>query len=363
VVSLSIAVTLVVTLVGLTQTASAQVSGRFDARRNREVTATDPAPRNAAPALTTTAADELEARARRVAGVDGVAVLVSGFNPPAAASLSRTSVPLETFGATPALFETVGAEVSWPDGQAPMIRGREAVVGDLAAGQLGLATPEDRPTVFVNGQAFAVVGVLTDVDRLINLRSAVIVGIDDLSLIAPPGPLSVVVNTASGAALQVAVQLAVALDPVRPERFEIEAPPDPKGLRGEVETDLQNTMLLLGAFAFATAIAMTAVAMSSSIRERTGEFGLRRAVGAQPRHIRQQVASEALMLGLMSAIVGLVVGLGIVAGVTVFRHWQPVLDWRAVPLALGASLVASMLGGLSAAWRAGRIQPSEALRR
>ena len=52
-----------------------------------------------------------------------------------------------------------------------------------------------------------------------------------------------------------------------------------------------------------------------------------------------------------------------VLAVTVVEHWQPVLDLRLVPVALAGGAVVGVVGGLAAAVRASRIQPSDALRR
>lgn len=362
--SLTVAVALIVALVGLTQTAAAQVSDRFDARRNREIVVTDTlGPTELGNGPTGDEATQLEQRALQVAGVSRAAVVVSGFAQPTTAAPRRANVAIEILGVTPALLDTVAAEVQRPIGQEPYLHPREALVGDIAAAQLDLASPDDRPFVFVNGQALAVVGVLENVKRQENLRSAVIVAVDDLQLAAPSGPTMLLVETEPGSAQQAASQLAVALDPVRPERFEIDAPRDPRALREDVEADLRNTMLLLGILAFVAAITMTMVVMTSSVRERYGEFGLRRAIGARSSHILRQVASEAFIVGVIGGVAGLILGLAAVLATTIARHWQPTLDLRIVPVALGSGVLASVLGGLSAARQAGRIQPIDALSR
>jgi ABC-type antimicrobial peptide transport system permease subunit len=104
-------------------------------------------------------------------------------------------------------------------------------------------------------------------------------------------------------------------------------------------------------------------AMMMNVVERTGELGLRRAIGARSIHILAQTTVEAMLLGLAGGAVGFAIGTGGVLAVTVAKQWQPVLDLRLVPLALVGGAAVGVLGGLAAAVRASRIQPSDALRR
>ena len=52
----------------------------------------------------------------------------------------------------------------------------------------------------------------------------------------------------------------------------------------------------------------------------------------------------------------------VILAVTIVRHWQPVLDPVLVPLGVVGGIVVGTLGGALATSRAGRIQPSDALR-
>jgi macrolide transport system ATP-binding/permease protein len=360
--SLALPVALVVSLLGLTQTSSAQVTERFDARRNREVVATDTIVLDGK-ATTADDAVDLENRARGVAGVSGAAAIIGGYSQPVSTGPLRPALSLEVVGATSSLFDVVGSVVHRPEGQRSSLGAREAIVGDLAAAELHLGSVAELPTVFVNGQSFTVTGVLKSVSRQTSLRSSLIVAVDDLLVAADVGPTVVLVGTRSGAAQQVASQLAVALDPRNPERFAIEAPRDPRGLREEVESDVRNTMLVLSILAFLVAAMMTATAMTGSVRERYGEFGLRRAIGARSSDVLRQVASEAMILGLIGGVAGLVIGLVGVFVVTIMQQWEPTVDFRAIPVALVSAIVASGAGGVAVAVRAGRIEPQEALRR
>lgn len=100
-----------------------------------------------------------------------------------------------------------------------------------------------------------------------------------------------------------------------------------------------------------------------SVLERTGEIGLRRALGARARHITLQFLAESGVLGALGGIVGTSLGVVTVVGVAVARDWTPVVHPATAATAPVAGLVTGVLAGLYPAWRASRIQPAEALRR
>ena len=113
--------------------------------------------------------------------------------------------------------------------------------------------------------------------------------------------------------------------------------------------------LVVGAIGIANVTLVT-------VMERTGEIGLRRAVGARRRHIAIQFLGESAVIGLVGGVIGASIGLIIVVSVSAIKNWTPVLDpWMplAAPL-LGA--VVGLVAGLYPAIRAARLEPVEALR-
>lgn len=362
--AVAVAVALVVSTLGLSQTASAQVSERFDARLNREVAVRAvQEDSSAGRPVHEILPRDAERRVLSLAGVEEAGVLVDGDQQQVAAVASRQPRPTYLMGASEGLLGTVDADVEWLRGHVTHLGPREALVGSVTARALELGPLENQPFLFVNQTPFAVVGVIRDVERSPELLSAVVTTTVDASEIGTPTHISLLVRTSAGAAPQVAEQAPVALDPFDPDRFQVDAPIDPTTLRAEIEGDVRTTMLALSGVAFLASMVGIANAMTMGVVERTSEFGLRRALGALPRHVLSQVTTEALLTGLLGGAAGLYVGVLGVLGATLAKGWQPVLDLRLMPLALFSGAFVGALGGLVAAIRASRIQPIDALRR
>lgn len=102
--------------------------------------------------------------------------------------------------------------------------------------------------------------------------------------------------------------------------------------------------------------------MMMSVRERTGEIGLRIAVGATPRDILAQFLIEATLLALGGWLAGLAIGALGAAAVALATKWSTALPTRALVASAVMVLIAGLGFGSVPARKASRLPPIEALR-
>ncbi len=114
--------------------------------------------------------------------------------------------------------------------------------------------------------------------------------------------------------------------------------------------------LVVGAFGIATI-------MTIAVNERTAEIGLMRAMGAPRLQILSLFLTEAAFLGSAGGILGSVIAVALVEGVTLFIPALPLaIVWPFVALALLVSFLIGLASGLMPATRAAGMDPVEALR-
>lgn len=102
--------------------------------------------------------------------------------------------------------------------------------------------------------------------------------------------------------------------------------------------------------------------MLVSVRERTREIGIRKAVGATQRDILLQFVIEAAALAGTGGIMGTVIGLGACALLSQFTPLTVWAGWPAVALAVAVSVGIGLFFGIFPARQAARLDPIVALR-
>jgi putative ABC transport system permease protein len=111
--------------------------------------------------------------------------------------------------------------------------------------------------------------------------------------------------------------------------------------------------------------------IAMGVRERTREYGVLRALGFRPGHIRLFVIGESIVLGLIAGGVGLALSVPIVElGMGRFLEenmgaWFPYfrIDSKTYALAIGLSVALAAIASIVPALRAGRLSVTDALRR
>jgi len=149
--------------------------------------------------------------------------------------------------------------------------------------------------------------------------------------------------------------------------FSIVTPVSMAQLRGKMFSTWKLFIRLIAGTVFLVAAIVILSIMQISIKGRTAEIGLRKALGARPRDLQIQIVLEVLLVALIASLAGLVlakIGSGFLASMLgekfgVKEASPPVLVMLA---AVGLAMLTGLVGGLWPARRAARLNPVQALK-
>lgn len=177
-------------------------------------------------------------------------------------------------------------------------------------------------------------------------------------------PLSYAVHVRSGSLAQVQRDLQRVVERV--------APGQPIGNIQSMEqvvagtTDPQKLNLLLVGIFSALALLLAAVGLYAvtavTVAARTGEFGVRAAMGATPRRLARQVLGECVRQVALGLGIGLLAALALARLVQHFLFGVGAADPPALAAVVIILALAAVLASLTPALRAGRVSPMQALR-
>ncbi|MBQ8192341.1 MAG: ABC transporter permease [Bacteroidaceae bacterium] len=139
---------------------------------------------------------------------------------------------------------------------------------------------------------------------------------------------------------------------------------------------LRTAIWIIGIFTLLSGIVGVSNIMLITVKERTHEFGIRKAIGAKPASILRLIIVESIVITTLFGYIGLVAGIGVtewmnavageqvmdigVAQATVFKN--PTVDLHVALQATLTLVIAGTLAGLFPARKAALIRPIEALR-
>jgi len=250
---------------------------------------------------------------------------------------------------------------------------RVAVIGATTADNLGLGADAIGTDISINGLPFQLAGILQA------KGSAGVVSNDDLVLIpisamqhwfqSTDKVRSVGVSVASADQM---VAVKTAMTTLLETRHGIAAGgtddftiTDQAQLLGTVDSISSLLTVLLGGIASISLLVGGIGIMNImlvSVRERTREIGVRKAVGARSRDILAQFLVEALTLSVIGGAIGVALGILVSIGIGQIAGWGFTFNPVTVVVALVFSLLVGSVFGVWPARQAARLDPIVALR-
>jgi putative ABC transport system permease protein len=250
---------------------------------------------------------------------------------------------------------------------------RTAVLGATVASDLGLGAEAVGTSVSVDGIPFEIVGILQPKGGAgaANPDDQVLVPFGTVRkyFVGGTGVRSIGVSVAAGGDMQVARDSISELLRVRhgisatgTDDFTIF---DQAQLL-EAASSISGTLtLLLGGIA-SIALVVGGIGIMNimlvSVRERTREIGIRKALGARNTDILSQFLIEALTLSVIGGLVGVLIGLAVSAVIGRIAGWGFIFDPTTIAIATVSSLAVGIVFGVWPARQAARLDPVAALR-
>ena len=248
-----------------------------------------------------------------------------------------------------------------------------AVLGAVAAQQLGIDRVHPGQRIWLGGQWFDIAGILNpspltpdiDVSALIGYPAAQTY-LDYLSIGAGEQttgpPSSIYVRTATGHEAAVQSLLATTADPEAPYEAAVSQPSDVLTARAAAAGAFNSLFLGLGVVALIVGAVGVANIMIISVLERRSEIGLRRALGATKSQIRTQFLAESILLAVIGGIVGVLAGAMATAVYASTKNWAVIIPAKAWAGGIASAILIGAIAGLMPAVRASRMPPTVALR-
>ncbi len=322
---------------------------------------------NAAPTASPLTLDDADAVSRVVGDRSRVAVTISSGETVRAGSLSAFASMQGVLETTPSVFVRRldrGAYLTRTDVATAR---RVAVLGSAIARQLfGDRDPIGRQ-VTIGGVRFRVIGTFEPlgqslgVDRDSEVHVPVtaaqrLLGTDRIDALAVRAPDRDTID-------KLGASITAALVERHPDTdFSAVTQEQILGVLGSILGVLTGVLAAIAGISLLVGGVGVSNIMLVSVRERTREIGLRKAVGARPRDIGLQFLLEAVLLTTIGGVAGMAVG---ITAAVVVDHLSPVpaaVTWWSLALAFGVSAGVGIIFGVVPAQRAGRLDPVVALR-
>ncbi len=321
---------------------------------------------------TTLTLDDAVALAK-IAGVAAVAPELATQQPVIAGAKHTTTIIIGTTAAHAQVRNETIWQGSFLTPVTDALGLRVAVLGATTATNLGLGANAVGTDIRIGGIPFRVIGILQAKggSSLLNQDDQVIVPVAAVrsQFVGGTSVRTIGVSVASvnqmgvvAAAITTTLRSRHGILAGRPDDFVISNQAQLLGAVSSVSTLL--AVLLAGIASISLVVGGIGIMniMLVSVRERTREIGIRKAIGARSRDILLQFLVEALTLSLLGGAIGIGIGLLLSAGIGQIAGWGFVFDPLTLLVAAGFSVAVGVLFGVWPARQAALLDPIAALR-
>ncbi|MEY2641579.1 MAG: hypothetical protein RLZZ368_226 [Actinomycetota bacterium] len=315
--------------------------------------------------------EDVVERALTVTTVESVAPIVELSNiivtPYEEAREKYETVPIPVVAVTPELPDVLEVPLvggRWINDFDEQAGARSAVIGVGLAREFGVL-PEELRTIDIGGHDYTVVGVLDSVQLEPGFDTAVFIPfsraesdfLDDDIL-----PNKIYARVDPNRVDESADALTTAISLGGPDEVKTDVKSEALELAAQSDRQLQLIVVSMGLLAIIVGGLGIANVMSISVIQRSAEIGIRRALGHTRRIIAVQFLLEAIVVGVIGGVFGVLLGmLSIFIGASIAGWVFVMAPWLA-PAGIVLAITISVMAGLYPARRAARLEPLETLR-
>ena len=133
----------------------------------------------------------------------------------------------------------------------------------------------------------------------------------------------------------------------------------------KLEAEEMFTALIVGVAAISLVVGGIGVlaVMLISVKERTREIGVRRAIGATRKDIVRQFLAESTIIGTVGGCAGVILGISLTLCLSYFGPWTLILDQKAAVISTLVCMIIGVFFGMYPAFKASYLDPMDALRK
>ena len=311
--------------------------------------------------------DDAEALGRALGQPDGVGVTVNSGETVRAGARQAFATLTGANAVLPQVITRDLARGSYFRDSDVDTRRRVAVLGSALATELFDGTDPLGRSVSIGGVRFRVIGVFAEIGGGLGSRD------DEVHVPVTAAQRLLGSDRVDGLAVKAATAdeveqvrttaLDVLADRYPDEEFSAVTQDQILGTIGRILGLLTTVLAAIAAISLLVGGVGVSNIMLVSVRERTREIGLRKAVGARQRDVLLQFLIEAVLLTSVGGVIGIALGVGgSLALSSAIDSLPAVIHWWSPALAFGVSAAVGLFFGVVPARRAGRLDPVVALR-